>query len=68
VMKVYQHMNAKHIGVFWPSKQEGNVTIAGRTILPYERPDCWILDPDTFVTSHPYYTLADNAGDGVADE
>jgi len=56
VMKVYQHMNAKHIGVFWPNKAEGKITIAGRTILTYERPDCWVLDPDTFVTSHPYYT------------
>jgi hypothetical protein len=56
IMKVYQHMNCQHISVFWPSQADGKITIAGRTILGYERPDCWVLDPDTFISSHSYYT------------
>jgi hypothetical protein len=68
LVKVYQHMNCKHIGVFWPNKAGGDVTIAGRTILDYERPDCWILDPDTLITSHPYYTAADGIGNETVDE
>jgi hypothetical protein len=48
--KVYQHMNAKYIGVYWPSWDSGQISIAGRPLLGYERTDYWILDPDTFVT------------------
>jgi hypothetical protein len=56
IMKVYQHMNCRPIGVFWPAKEGGKMTVAGRTLQGYEKPMCWMMDPDTFVTSHSYYT------------
>lgn len=55
-MKVYQHMNCRSIGVFWPAKEGGKLTVAGRILQPYEKPTCWMLDPDTLATSHIYYT------------
>ena len=54
ILKIYQHHNARSIGVYWPSKEAGRATIAGRHVLSYETPACWILDPDTLRTSHPY--------------
>lgn len=48
--KIYQHMNAKYVGVYWPNWSSGQISIAGRPLLGYERTDYWILDPDTFVT------------------
>jgi hypothetical protein len=56
VLKVYQHMNCKMIGVYWPKRSGGNITIGGRSLLDYEKPDCWILDPDSLSTSHLYYS------------
>lgn len=56
VMKIYQHMNCRQIGVFWPRQDGGQIFVSGRPILPYEKPDCWILDPDTFMTSNVHYS------------
>jgi hypothetical protein len=58
ILKIYQHLNYRHIGVYWPNQQEGNVTIAGRRILDYERPECWILDPDTLLTSNIFQSAS----------
>ena len=49
VVKVYQHMNARPIGVLWPD-QHGSVHLHGRPLLGYESTDAWILDPDSFRT------------------
>lgn len=59
ILKVYQHLNSKRIGVYWPTHASGQIAIAGRKVRPYEKPDCWILDPDTFITSHLHYTNED---------
>jgi hypothetical protein len=56
IAKIYQHRNARYIGVNWPRFDGGAVYIAGRPLLGYERPNCWILDPDTLTTTHPYYS------------
>ncbi|CAG0990905.1 hypothetical protein ANRL3_02768 [Anaerolineae bacterium] len=52
VVKVYQHMNALPLGVYWPSKAEGKVYIQGRPLLGYENTDFWVLDPDTFYSEN----------------
>jgi hypothetical protein len=50
VVKVYQYMRTDPIGVFWPQKKDGRVTLEGRKCLSYERLGRWILDPDTLKT------------------
>jgi hypothetical protein len=52
IMKVYQHMNCRSLGVYWPSRDSNQIYIAGRKLLDYEKPDMWILDPDTCRSSH----------------
>jgi hypothetical protein len=50
VVKVYQYMRADPLGVFWPQKKQGSVTLKGRKCLGYERLARRILDPDTLQT------------------
>jgi hypothetical protein len=56
MVKVYQHMNARPIAVYWPNKESQNVSLLGRPLLAYENTDYWILDPDTLKTSHPRFS------------
>jgi len=56
IAKVYQHMNTRPIGVFWPNKESGQIAVGGRLLLEYEKPGCWVLDPDILRTSHLYYS------------
>ncbi|MBP0624017.1 hypothetical protein [Cupriavidus consociatus] len=58
VLKVYEHLNARYLGVEWKkSDGEGrDVYVCGRRTLAYETPMLWILDPDTLVSRHPYYS------------
>jgi hypothetical protein len=60
IVKIYQHLNSKAIGVYWPNRASGRVAIAGRSPLGYEKPACWILDPDSLRTSHPYFSERDD--------
>ncbi|MBI3169597.1 MAG: hypothetical protein HYZ22_14025 [Chloroflexi bacterium] len=53
LLKVYQHINALPVPVFWPSRESNKITLLGRPLLGYERPDNWILDPDTLETVNP---------------
>jgi len=50
VVKVYQYMQTAPIGVFWPQRKRGKVSLQGRICLPYEYTDRWVLDPDTLRT------------------
>lgn len=50
IVKVYQHMNCKPIGVYWPDLASNVPTILGRTAFPFETIDYWVMDPDTFRT------------------
>jgi hypothetical protein len=52
IMKVYQHMNCRPLGVYWPDKETNQIFIGGRKLLGFEKPDVWILDPDSKITSH----------------
>lgn len=46
VVKIYQHMNALPFGVYWPTKNEGQVTVLGRPLMPYETTSWGVIDPD----------------------
>jgi len=51
VVKVYQSMTCKPIGVFWEENGQRVNTLMGRTMFDYESSDYWFLDPDTLFTS-----------------
>jgi hypothetical protein len=51
MIKVYEHLNCRKFGVWWPNRT-GRISVAGRTLLSYETPECWIFDPDSFMTTH----------------
>lgn len=54
VIKVYQHMNAVPVGVYWPQKEQNifeNRTIMGRRMFEFEDTDHWFLDPITLRTN-----------------
>ncbi|MEH7210297.1 hypothetical protein V7094_29510 [Priestia megaterium] len=50
IVKVYQHMNCRPLGVYWPNKQNGNPTVMGRTLFNNEDSDLWFIDPITLKT------------------
>ncbi len=52
IVKIYQHMNASPVAVYWPDKASEAIYLLGRPILGYENIDFWILDPDQLRTSH----------------
>ena len=59
ILKIYEYLSSRYLGVEWSIKYQTNgkgVFVCGRKILGYETPMLWILDPDTLVTSHPFYT------------
>jgi len=47
IMKIYSSCNTITLGVLWPNKKSNIVYLNGRKLLPYERHDCTVLDPDT---------------------
>lgn len=54
IMKVYQHMNTRPIGVYWPEKVKNdfkNRTLMGRKMFDFENTDYWFLNPDSLITS-----------------
>lgn len=63
IVKVYQHMNASPIAIYWPNKEAGQVSLLGRPVLGYESIDFWILDPDRLRTSHPRYSREEEEED-----
>lgn len=61
VLKIYEHLSSRYLGIEWKrlDPEEGNdVYVCGRKILGYEVPTLWILNPDTLVSRHPFYTSA----------
>lgn len=58
ILKVYEHLNARYLGVDWKIAhcEKSDIYVCGRKILPYETPTLWILDPDTLISRHPFYT------------
>jgi hypothetical protein len=51
MVKVYQHMNCRPVGIYWPSKEKGRVTLQGRILQEYEDSDYWFLDPDKLISN-----------------
>jgi hypothetical protein len=47
IAKVYKHMNTSPFGIRWNNR----VTVLGRTLMPYEKPFCPVLDPDTLAVA-----------------
>lgn len=58
VLKIYEHLNARYLGIDWGKDDEGvtRTFVCGRRTLGYETPSLWILNPDTLVSRHPFYT------------
>lgn len=56
ILKVYEHLNTKYIGVKWEIKNIKNsngIYVCGRQLLEYEDSDTWVLHPDNLIT-HRY--------------
>jgi hypothetical protein len=58
--KVNQYLNATTIAVYWPDKRSGVPSLQGRPILPFEKVDRWILDPDSMWLSHQWLSAGDD--------
>jgi hypothetical protein len=57
MVKSYQYMNSRPVGVYWPNKLENpfkNRTILGRSMFEFEDSEFWFMDPETFITSPCY--------------
>lgn len=53
MVKVYQYMNSKPVGVFWPNLISGsnkNRILLGRKMQSYEKSRYWFIDPDTHIS------------------
>lgn len=50
IVKIYKYSSARPFGIFWPSKESGNISIGGRPLLDYEQSQYGIFDPDTMIT------------------
>jgi hypothetical protein len=46
LVKIYEHMNAVPLGVYWPDRQGGQVTLLGRPLMDYEKLGWRVVDPD----------------------
>ncbi|MFC7048329.1 hypothetical protein [Emcibacter nanhaiensis] len=46
MVKIYEHANVAPVGIFWPTKEDGNICIFGRPIMDYEKMPWGIIDPD----------------------
>ncbi len=68
VLKIYEHLNARYLGVDWGKDQEGvpRTFVCGRQTLGYETPTLWILNPDTLVSRHPFYTAENDIAEADA--
>lgn len=51
IVKVYKHMNNMPYAVLWPNGESNELSLLGRPLLDYEKPDYLSLDPDTLITS-----------------
>ena len=57
MIKVYQHMNSRPIGIYWPEKGNNvfeHRTILGRKLFDFEDTKYWFMDPYSFITNACY--------------
>lgn len=46
LVKIYEHMNAVPMGIYWPDRKSDQVTVLGRPLMEYEKINWRVLDPD----------------------
>ena len=46
MVKIYEHANAVPIGIYWPNKEAGAVSVLGRPLMNYEKTPWGVIDPD----------------------
>lgn len=46
ICKIYEHSNVAPVGVYWPDKETGTVSLLGRPLMDYERFPWGVVDPD----------------------
>ena len=54
MIKVYQYMNSRPVGMYWPEKSNDNFknrTLLGRRLFDFEDTEYWFMDPYTFYTN-----------------
>ncbi len=53
MIKAYQYMNCRPVGVYWPEKVDvfSNRTLMGRRLFDYEDTNYWFIDPKTLRTN-----------------
>jgi hypothetical protein len=59
VLKIYEHLSSRYLGIEWKkpgTEDKPDIFVCGRKTLGYETPTLWILNPDTLVSRHPFYT------------
>ena len=61
MIKTYQYMNCRPVGVYWPEKVDtfSNRTLLGRKMFDYEDTRYWFIDPISLKTN-PCYTVEKN--------
>lgn len=58
LVAVSQHMNSRQTAIYWPTKEHGEVFIGGRPVFDFENIENWIMDPDTFESTHTHFNQA----------
>ncbi|MEP2919482.1 MAG: hypothetical protein ABJP06_02055 [Sulfitobacter sp.] len=46
MVKIYEHANAIPIGVYWPDRASGIVSVLGRPLMDFEKTPWGVIDPD----------------------
>lgn len=71
VLKIYEHLSSRYLAIDWkpsPDATNTDLYVCGRKVLGYETPTLWILNPDTLVSRHAYYTEHKEKEDSTHDE
>lgn len=46
LVKIYEHANAVPVGVYWPDRASGSISVLGRPLMNYETMRWGVIDPD----------------------
>jgi hypothetical protein len=46
LVKIYEHSNAVPVGVYWPDRAAGSISVLGRPLMEYETTGWGVIDPD----------------------
>ena len=53
MVKIYEHANAVPVGVYWPDKASGQISMLGRPLMDYEKTPWGVIDPDAPERAYP---------------